>query len=200
MIHPHTELKLVNPKVGLGVFATEFIPAGTIVYVLDKLELIVSPSDPLIDDEAYGNIIKHFSYIDEKGNRIISWDIAKYVNHCCNFNTISTGYGFEIAIRDIHPGEEITDEYGLFNIEEEMELTCGYANCRKQILFNDIDKYYKEWDELIKVHLNGITQLKQPLLPFVDKQIKKELDNYLKTGENYNSVYNLKFIKEAVTT
>ena len=195
MIHPHTELKLVNPKIGFGVFATEFIPAGTIVYVLDKLEVVIPVLDPLIKDDTYGNIIKHYSYTDEYGNRIISWDIAKYVNHCCNFNTISTGYGFEIAIRDILPNEEITDEYGLFNIEEEMELTCKYVNCRKQLLFTDIDKYHLEWDQLIKSNLKNYTKLKQPLLPFVDKQIKKELDKYLKTGENYKSVYNLKYNK-----
>ena len=33
MMHPSIELKPVNPQIGYGVFATAFIPAGTIVYV-----------------------------------------------------------------------------------------------------------------------------------------------------------------------
>lgn len=38
MIHPHTELKHINNEVGYGVVATKFIPAGTITWVLDKLD------------------------------------------------------------------------------------------------------------------------------------------------------------------
>ena len=117
MIHPNTELKLINEHIGYGVFATADIPEGTIVYVKDSLELIVSPTDYLMHSEAMKDVIEKYSYIDEKGNRIISWDFAKYVNHCCNCNTISTGYGFEMAIRDIQKGEQITDEYGIFNLD-----------------------------------------------------------------------------------
>ena len=132
MIHPNTELKLINEHIGYGVFATADIPEGTIVYVKDSLELIVSPTDYLMHSEAMKDVIEKYSYIDEKGNRIISWDFAKYVNHCCNCNTISTGYGFEMAIRDIQKGEQITDEYGIFNLEKEMVLVCGQENCRKK--------------------------------------------------------------------
>jgi hypothetical protein len=39
MIHPHTCIRYVNPQIGYGVFATAFIPKGTIVYVKDDLEL-----------------------------------------------------------------------------------------------------------------------------------------------------------------
>ena len=44
MIHPNTELRFINPVVGYGVFATDFIPEGTITYVKDSLELEVSPA------------------------------------------------------------------------------------------------------------------------------------------------------------
>ena len=91
MIHPKTELKMINPIVGYGVFATEFIPQGTIVYVKDSLELEISPTDFTTHSQEMQDVIEKYSYIDERGYRIISWDFAKYVNHCCNFNTISTG-------------------------------------------------------------------------------------------------------------
>ena len=107
MIHPNTELKYISDAIGYGVFATEFIPEGTIVYMIDGLEQIIKPSEYAEHCPDIRSVIDKYAYIDEKGNRIVSWDFAKYVNHCCNCNTISTGYGFEIAIRDIQKGEEI---------------------------------------------------------------------------------------------
>src|SRR5690606_207308 len=120
MLHPKTELRYISDHVGYGVLATDLIPEGSIVYVKDSLELEISPTDYLIHSEETKEVIDKYSYIDERGYRIISCDFAKYVNHCCNCNTISTGYGFEIAIRDIKPGEQITDEYGIFNLDSEM--------------------------------------------------------------------------------
>lgn len=94
MIHPKTELKFINNEVGYGIFATENIPEGTIVYVKDSLELVVSPTDYLLHCKEVKEAIEKYSYIDQAGNRVISWDFAKYVNHCCNCNTISTRVWF----------------------------------------------------------------------------------------------------------
>jgi hypothetical protein len=38
MTHPKTELKLISNEIGYGVVATDFIPAGTITWALDKLD------------------------------------------------------------------------------------------------------------------------------------------------------------------
>lgn len=51
MIHPRTELKFINDHVGYGVFATDNIPEGTIFYVKDSLELVISPTDYLLHSE-----------------------------------------------------------------------------------------------------------------------------------------------------
>ena len=197
MIHPNTELRLINNTVGYGVFATNFIPEGTIVYVKDSLELIITPTDFLLHTPIMQDVIEKYSYIDEKGNRIISWDFAKYVNHCCNCNTISTGYGFEIAIRDIKPGEQITDEYGLFNLENEMKLECGEKACRKIIKPEDFDQYYKQWDEKIMKSINKLFSVDQPLMALIDKKTRKELDSYSSDPAKYKSVYALKYNKPA---
>lgn len=195
MIHPNTELRYINDKIGFGVFATQFIPAGTIVYVVDALDVQLAPDNPLLNDPAYAQIIDHYSYINEKGVRIISWDYAKYVNHCCNFNTISTGYDFEIAIRDISPGEQITDEYAVLNIEKEMDLSCGGKNCRKKITFNDFDEYYPLWDNMIRDAIEKIPHVEQPLMHYMDIQTKSEILEYLRTGNDYKSIYVLKYNK-----
>ncbi len=192
MIHPKTEVRHINDIVGYGVFATGQIPEGTIVYVKDSLELVVTPTDYLLHANEMKSVIDKYSYIDEKGNRIISWDFAKYVNHCCNCNTISTGYGFEIAIRDIEKGEQITDEYGIFNLDSEMALTCGDPNCRKVIGPNDFDTYYKVWDEKIRKSIVKVFEVDQPLMPFIEDNVRGELDDYFNNPEHYKSVYTLK--------
>lgn len=195
MIHPKTELKFIDQKVGYGVFASEFIPEGTIVYVKDSLELQISPTDYLLHNEEVKAHIDRFSYIDERGYRIVSWDFAKYVNHCCQCNTISTGYGFEIAIRDIHAGEQITDEYGIFNLDSKMEVHCGSGICRKTIGPDDFDNYYTEWDEKIKKSVAKIFDVEQALMPFIDAVTRSELNKYFHEPESYKSVYHLKLKK-----
>lgn len=196
MIHPSTEIKHVNDIVGYGLFATEFIPAGTIVYVKDSLELEISQEHynslaPVLQDA-----VEKYSYIDEKGNRIVSWDFGKYVNHCCNCNTISTGYGFEIAIRDIQKGEQITDEYGIFNVPFEIPLSCTFSNCRGKVCSSDFEDNYKAWDEKIKNVIFNIFDVEQPLLPIVEADVQKELNLLMKNPANYKSVYALKFHPE----
>lgn len=193
MIHPNTELRFINETVGYGVFATQKISEGTIVYVKDSLELVISPTDYLLHTAAVQGQIEKYSYIDEKGNRIISWDFAKYVNHCCNCNTISTGYGFEMAIRDIEAGEQITDEYGIFNLQEEMTLVCGEACCRKAIKPSDFEDYYQVWDEKIKKSIGKLFSLNQPLLPFIEEKTRAELDRFFTNPESYKSVYSLRY-------
>lgn len=192
MIHPNTELKFLGEPVGYGVFATADIPRGTIVYVKDSLELVITPTDYLMHNQEMQDVIEKYSYIDENGNRIISWDFAKYVNHCCNCNTISTGYGFEIAIKDIKKGEQITDEYGIFNLTQEMTLHCGDATCRKVIKPSDFDTYYQDWDHKIKDAIGKLFDVEQPLIPFIEKNTREELDEFFTNPEKYKSVYALK--------
>lgn len=194
MIHPNIELRFINEQIGYGVFAKSTIAEGTILYVKDSLELSISPTDYLMHNEDMKEVIEKYSYIDEKGNRIVSWDFAKYVNHCCNCNSISTGYGFEIAIRDIHEGEQITDEYGIFNLVKPMMLVCGEENCRKEIKPTDFDNYYQEWDRKIKKSIMKLFDVEQPLMPFIDKITRGQLDELYRNPQKYKSVYALKFI------
>lgn len=192
MIHPNSELRMVSPEVGYGVFATQFIPKGTIVYIKDDMELVFKPDDPRRHDPLYQDIIEKYSYAEPNGNLVLSWDIAKFVNHCCNCNIISTGYGFEMAIRDIQIGEEITDEYGLFNSGWEMSLVCDKPGCRKKLTPDDIDLHYKNWDNKIKEAFLSFKKIDQPLLKYMKPKIYEKLNHYLITGKEYISVKKLK--------
>ena len=192
MIHPHTTIKHINETVGYGVFATQDIPEGTIVYVKDSMELEISPMEYLTHQKEIQEVIGKYSYMDQRGYRIVSWDFAKYVNHCCNFNTISTGYGFEIAVRDIKAGEQITDEYGIFNLTYDIELTCAEPNCRKTVKPKDFDTFYTQWDETIKRSLTKFKSVDQPLLVFIDDFSKQELEAFIIDPLAYQSVYRLR--------
>lgn len=193
MIHPHTALRYINDEIGYGVFATHFLPKGTIVYVKDELEVDVAPDHYENLPLPFRQTVDKYSYIDERGHRIVSWDFAKYVNHCCNCNTMSTGYGFEIAIRDIQPGEEITDEYGMFNMEAEMVVHCKFENCRGRIKANDIDQYFQDWDEKVFAALQDVDRVEQLLWPVLPPDMQSELDHFIRDRDSYRSVRHLKW-------
>lgn len=193
MIHPKTTLRFINEEVGYGLFATEFLPKGTITYVKDSLEIEISPKEFERHSKELQEVIERFSYIDQHGMRVISWDFGKYVNHCCQCNSISTGYGFEIAIRDIQPGEQITDEYGIFNLTEPMELQCDKPGCRKIIRPEDFDNYYAAWDEKITAALPYLFEVEQALWPFLQETTMDELRQYHEEPQRYQSVYNLRY-------
>jgi len=192
MVHPDTTLKFVNPTIGSGVFATKFIPKGTLTYVKDSLEIDISPDQYKIHSAEMRKIIDKYSFIDEAGHYIVSWDNAKYINHSCEPNSISTGYGFEIAIKDIHPGDEITDDYGLFNLEQSFECGCGSSNCRKKIHPDDLENFHSFWDEKILNALAAFKKVEQPILPFLDDKTKSDLNKFLKDSSPYISCLNLR--------
>jgi uncharacterized protein len=192
MMHPATQLKFVSPEIGFGVFATQDIPKGTITYAIDSLEL-------QINELTYQNLpdlqkekVDWFSYRDEKNNRIVSWDHAKYVNHCCHANTLTTAWGFEIAVRDIKEGEEITDDYGLFmGVEESMTLKCNKSDCRGMVGYGDHSICGPEWDRKIKEALALVNYTSQPLLTFLPEDVKHELLQFTNGRVEYKGISSL---------
>jgi hypothetical protein len=57
------------------------IPKGTTLYVRDQLEIIVERNAALLKNQVYTDIVKKYSYIDAKGDYVLSWDHGRYVNH-----------------------------------------------------------------------------------------------------------------------
>ncbi len=193
MIHPDTEVRFISENIGHGVFATAPLPKGTILYVVDSLEIEVTPKQFNKLNAKLRKVVDTYSYINERGLRIVSWDNAKYVNHRCECNSMSTGYGFEIAIKDIAAGEEITDEYGLFNLTRPMPVNCGCSKCRRVIYPNDADTYLYEWDEIIKSTLPEIKNTPQPLWDYMGNKTTKEVSAYLFEKKPYKSIDALRY-------
>ena len=192
MMHPSIELKPVNPQIGYGVFATAFIPAGTIVYVKCSLDIEIAPDSPLLHDPAYKDILEKYSYTDSTGYLVLCWDLGKYVNHCCHFNTISTAYGCDIALRDIQPGEELTSEYALYTFDREMELICHYPDCRKRLTPQDFEHYWPLWDASAREAIDRLPEVEQPLLKYLDPQARADLQAFLDTHMGYRSLQHLR--------
>ena len=118
MMHPHTEVRFINKEMGYGVVATKFIPRGTITWVQDELDRVFTAQEVDKMRPVTRELVDKYSFRNNKGHFVLCWDLSKYVNHSFRSNCISTVYDFELAVRDIHPGEQLTDDYGYLNVSE----------------------------------------------------------------------------------
>jgi hypothetical protein len=170
MIHPDTKVEYINDTIGYGLVATKFIPRGTITWVLDELDAVYSPEkvsslSPLLQKQ-----LDIYAFRNAAGEKILCWDNAKFVNHSFYPTCFSTAYDLEIAIRDIHPGEQLTDDYGYLNVETPF-FPVDEGHVRKAVYPNDLLNFHEEWDELIKNNLPFVFSQEQPLLPYVDTDL-----------------------------
>lgn len=189
MIHPKTELKLINNEIGYGVVATDFIPAGTITWVLDKLDREFSPTDLQAMEPIYQNILDTYTFRNNKGNFVLCWDNGRYVNHSFNSNCLTTAYDFEIAVRDIHPGEQLTDDYGYLNIPYPFRAA-DEGTKRKIVYPNDLVKYYKVWDKKIQKVFGKINLNEQPLKGLIKDELWNKIQNIIEGKEPMESILN----------
>ena len=187
MIHPKTELKFISDEVGYGIVATDFIPAGTITWVLDKFDREFTPIEVQKMDPFYKNIIDVYSFRNNKGNFILCWDIGRFVNHSFNSNCLTTAYDFEIAVRDIHPGEQVTDDYGYLNISEPFK-GIDEGTERKIVYPNDLVTYHKEWDAKISNVFGNIINLEQPIGVLIEDKLWHKIESVINGKEPMDSI------------
>ncbi len=187
MIHPDTELRFISNEIGYGVVATKFIPAGTITWVLDRLDREFTPLELQQMDPTYQNILDTYTFRNNKGNYILCWDNGRYVNHSFNSNCLTTAYDFEIAIRDIQPGEQLTDDYGYLNIP--LPFRAADEGTRRKIVYpDDLLKYYKVWDKKIEKVFGNITKLQQPLRPLLTEGLWVRVERIVAGKEELESI------------
>jgi len=167
MMHPDTKLAFINDSIGHGVIATKLIPAGTITWVLDNLDTEFTAMQFNALKAEQKKYLAIYSYRNAKGNYILCWDHSRFVNHSFNSNCLCTAYNFEIAIRDIQPGEQLTDDYGYLNVEEPFEPIPEVGE-RRLVKPDDLFHYHAEWDEKLNQVFPKIINLKQPLRSFFE--------------------------------
>lgn len=174
MLHPSTELRFINNEIGYGIVATEFIPKGTITWVLDKLDRELSPLEIDQMEPAYQDILSKYCFRNNKGQYVLCWDNSRYINHSFHSNCLTTAYDFEIAIRDIQIDEELTDDYGYLNISEPFRAI-DEGSRRKIVYPDDLVKYHNIWDKKICQAMKRIGRVNQPLRHIIDDNLWEKI-------------------------
>ena len=175
MLHPYTELKFVSPEIGYGIFATAFIPKGTITWVKDELDRIIPKEDLGKMSAANQENLLKYSYRNSAGDYVFCWDLTRYVNHSYNPNSMLTTMGFEIALRDILPGEEMTNDYGTLNIIESFECANGPSPDRDKVCPDDLKLFHSLWDMQIGTAFASLAKHAQPLEAFLTHKQREEI-------------------------
>jgi hypothetical protein len=95
-------------------------------------------------------------------------DIAKYFNHSCRPSCLGGEDEFEVAVRDLHAGEELTDDYATFRLDrpESFPCRCGADACRGMVQPEDAVMLAREWAQSLHAAMELAETVAQPLAPF----------------------------------
>lgn len=191
-MHPDTEVRFINEVIGYGVVAKKFIPCGTITWVQDDLDRVFSATEVENLHSKIQEQLEKFSFRNNKGYLVLCWDQAKYVNHSFNANCLSSAYDFEVAVRDIQPGEQLTDDYGYLNISEPFKAV-DEGTGRDTVYPDDLLKYYVKWDRQLQTAFQDFEQVAQPLIQLVPRAVLEKVTASLRNKEPLDSILNLYF-------
>ncbi|MBO2007501.1 SET domain-containing protein [Hymenobacter negativus] len=175
MIHPNTELRFISPEIGFGVVATKLIPKGTITWVFDSLDQIISSQTLARLDPLQKVFLEKYSYRDHNGDYVLCGDHARFVNHSFRSSCISTAYNCELAVRDIQPGEDLTDDYGYLNLTEPFDCVPEPGSPRTQALPDDLLHYHAQWDRQLRDAFRSFNRVEQPLLRLLAPEHQQEV-------------------------
>jgi len=104
---------------GIGLFADEFIPEGTPVWkFMPGFDLEISQDKLAELSEGSQSQVLNYSYFNPKtGNYVLPFDDARFFNHADEPNTTSgpNDSFIDRAARDIKKGEELTQNYKIFD-------------------------------------------------------------------------------------
>ncbi|MBD2720952.1 SET domain-containing protein [Hymenobacter armeniacus] len=175
MIHPDTELRFISPEVGFGVVATALIPKGTITWVFDSLDQIISPAALALMHPLQQTFLEKYCYRDHHGDYVLCGDHSRFVNHSFRSSCISTAYNCELAVRDIHPGEELTDDYGYLNLIEPFDCLPEPGSPRTQALPDDLLRFHAHWDAQLLSAFTAFNRVAQPLLAILAPEQRREV-------------------------
>ena len=162
MLHPDTELRWISAEIGCGIIATRDIPKGTVTWVLDPIDRIFSPQQMESLPNVCRDTIFKYSYRNRHGDYVFCWDNTRFMNHSFKPNCITTAYNFELAVRDIREGEELTNDYGSLNILAPFQA-CDEGAERKVVYPDDLTRYYDCWDRQLESAFTRFQTVDQPL-------------------------------------
>jgi uncharacterized protein len=182
MIHPAAVLRPVDSFIGHGVFTTEPIAAGTVTWVRDPFDQTIAPAVlPTLSPTLQAQL-RRYAYQDLQGNFVLCWDHARFNNHSCAPACRTVG-DFDIAVRDIPAGAELTIDYAAINVPETLICACGNATCRGRIEPCDVEHCGAQWDHEVAVAARLCASVAQPLAElFGGSAVLMQLMADLQTG------------------
>lgn len=106
MLKVKTELR-ESAIAGIGLFAAEFIPKGTVIWEFDPY------TDFRIAESLYEHYrhLEKYMWVNSKGEIILPLDNDKFTNHSRTPNRLHVSDTLDIAGEDIEQGTEITQDY-----------------------------------------------------------------------------------------
>src|SRR5690606_14482924 len=123
-----------------------------------------------------------YEHLEADGIYVLHLDHAKYMKHSFNPNWVPTTYNFQMAAKDILPGEELTCDYGTLGDDEEFEGIAEEGTSRTKVTANDYLTYYKEWDKIARETFKYFNAVEQPLKYLIDKEYVEKV-NAVANGE-----------------
>jgi len=110
-----TEIKIAtDPRMGLGVFAKEFIPKDSVVWeFVEGVDIKVSIDRVKQMSEAQQEYFEKYAWVEDD-YYYSSCDLTKFINHSYTPNLDNTK-DVTTAIRNIEPGEELFTNYAEFD-------------------------------------------------------------------------------------
>lgn len=99
---------------GVGIFTTQRIPRGTVIWVLsDEYDLLLSDDQIAAMQPLQQDFIDRYGYphITRPGLTVIEFDNGRFMNHSDNPNGDFSDPSYGVALRDIEAGEELTCDY-----------------------------------------------------------------------------------------
>jgi SET domain-containing protein len=128
MLMVRTKLGL-SDIAGIGLFAGEDIPKGRVTwrFMAGFDRLLTQAEIDGLPEPARANLLDH-AYLDAASGRfVLCADNARFMNHAEDPNTAGVHEpgqieGYDIAVRDIREGEELTCDYRTFDANAGVKL------------------------------------------------------------------------------
>ncbi len=166
MLHPWTVVKTVDDVVGVGVFATHRIPRGTVTWVRDPLDRTLSATEVARLDTLRRAVLDTYAW-EEDGTWILCWDNGRFVNHACDANCFGLGVPYDVAVRDIEVGEQLTNDYRALGIDHAFTCGCGAPTCSGRVRPEDRDALLPGWARQQAAAILEMHAVEQPLAPWI---------------------------------
>ena len=166
MMHPATTLDFVSAEVGVGVVATEDLPAGTIVWVRDSLDRALSQFELDGLPSMQRRALRRHAW-SEGGSWYLTWDHGRYTNHSCAPNCAGLDGEFDVAIADIAAGEQITDDYAWLGMRVTFDCRCRAPGCRGRVVEGQAPPQGSATEAAYRQALDLVGLVPQALAPMV---------------------------------